>query len=470
MVRRTGSLLVALGVWAMFAVAAPASSHIGSADLVLEQVGPPTATVGSDVIYELTVTNGGPDHATGVTVADELPTGMVLASATTDRGTCTGSHPVVCDVGTLDPGEAATVIVKAEPTVGGVAVNEALASSTSPDPVMPNNASAVTTLVTQPLCTITGTDGDDVLIGTPLADVICGLGGNDVLDGLGGDDELYGDSGDDELIGGSGADLLDGADGNDTADYSSAAGGIDLDLSAGTASGQGTDELAGIENAVGGPKNDILVGKAAANALSGGDGVDLLYGKAGPDSLAGGSDGDYLHGGPDGDDLDGGAGMDACVSGKRTSCLSTSPSDGNDARGKLDVKKVKTSFGQKPAWRVIAREKWSLSGMWDEGFVLVYLDTKAGSAPDFYAMARSDGSKMRGRLYAIKGGIDTFKSTVTVTRPTAKTVRIKVSLGKVDVGPARAFYRWSVQTMAIGPCAKVCFDFAPGGGALVQPL
>ena len=28
-------------------------------------------------------------------------------------------------------------------------------------------------------CTITGTDGDDVLVGTEQADVICGLGGAD---------------------------------------------------------------------------------------------------------------------------------------------------------------------------------------------------------------------------------------------------------------------------------------------------
>ena len=42
------------------------------------------------------------------------------------------------------------------------------------------------------VCTITGTDGDDVLVGTEQADVICGLGGNDILHGRAGNDTLNG--------------------------------------------------------------------------------------------------------------------------------------------------------------------------------------------------------------------------------------------------------------------------------------
>ena len=41
-------------------------------------------------------------------------------------------------------------------------------------------------------CTITGTEGDDVLVGTEGADVICGLGGNDILHGHAGNDTLRG--------------------------------------------------------------------------------------------------------------------------------------------------------------------------------------------------------------------------------------------------------------------------------------
>ena len=64
-------------------------------------------------------------------------------------------------------------------------------------------------------CTITGTEGEDVLKGTRRVDVICGLGGNDVIHGQRGDDVLYGDAGDDTLNGGAGKDRLYGGSGTD---------------------------------------------------------------------------------------------------------------------------------------------------------------------------------------------------------------------------------------------------------------
>ncbi|MGH3088823.1 MAG: calcium-binding protein, partial [Rubrobacteraceae bacterium] len=69
-------------------------------------------------------------------------------------------------------------------------------------------------------CTITGTEGDDVLRGTPGRDVICGLGGNDTIRGLGGNDVIYGDAGNDRIFGQGGNDRLkakDGVRGNDLA-------------------------------------------------------------------------------------------------------------------------------------------------------------------------------------------------------------------------------------------------------------
>jgi Ca2+-binding RTX toxin-like protein len=66
-----------------------------------------------------------------------------------------------------------------------------------------------------PVCTIVGTDGDDVLTGGPGNDIICGLGGNDVIDGRGGRDRLVGGPGDDVLRGGSGDDIVLGEGGDD---------------------------------------------------------------------------------------------------------------------------------------------------------------------------------------------------------------------------------------------------------------
>jgi RTX calcium-binding nonapeptide repeat (4 copies) len=71
--------------------------------------------------------------------------------------------------------------------------------------------------VSAAVCSILGTDGDDVLTGSPFDDIVCGLGGNDRLDGGDGDDVLLGGEGDDELVGRAGYDCIVGGPGTDSA-------------------------------------------------------------------------------------------------------------------------------------------------------------------------------------------------------------------------------------------------------------
>ena len=73
-------------------------------------------------------------------------------------------------------------------------------------------------------CSILGTDGDDVLTGSPFDDIICGFGGNDRIDGGDGNDVLLGGDGDDELVGGAGDDCMVGGPGFDTADNTGGTG------------------------------------------------------------------------------------------------------------------------------------------------------------------------------------------------------------------------------------------------------
>ena len=65
-------------------------------------------------------------------------------------------------------------------------------------------------------CTITGTNGPDVLVGTPRRDVICGLGAGDVIRAGAGDDIIYGGRGDDAIYPGAGRDVAHGDSGSDT--------------------------------------------------------------------------------------------------------------------------------------------------------------------------------------------------------------------------------------------------------------
>jgi Ca2+-binding RTX toxin-like protein len=65
------------------------------------------------------------------------------------------------------------------------------------------------------LVTDAGTDGPDVITGTPEIDVIAALGGNDTVFGLGGEDVVCGGLGNDRLVGGAGKDRLLGEAGKD---------------------------------------------------------------------------------------------------------------------------------------------------------------------------------------------------------------------------------------------------------------
>ena len=259
--------------------------------------------------------------------------------------------------------------------------------------------------------TIMGTSRADVLEGTRSRDIISGLGGRDTIKGLGGNDVICGFDGADTIIGGSGADLLSGDGGNDSVSggagdfdnlwgfsgndalhggggfdwvlYRGAPGPVTLDLSAGSATGEGTDELSAIEGIVGSRFDDVLTGNNANNTfqaedgndtIDGGAGVDfasfflspgpvtvdlaggtatgegtdtltgienvngsgdfgdtlmgdaqanMLLGSGGDDSVSGGDGDDELDGGGGTDALDGGIGTDMCLNGETISNCET---------------------------------------------------------------------------------------------------------------------------------------------------
>jgi len=199
-----------------------------SADLsVTKTDSPDPATLGENLTYSLTVTNNGPDLASGVSLSDTLPASVSFVSATASQGSCSqASGTVSCALGSLANGASATVDIVVEPNSTGTISNTASVSGDQADSNAANNSATATTTVNNTHgCTIVGTGGADVLSGTAGNDVICGLGGNDTLSGLGGDDTLRGGSGDDtakgdngidSVIGGSGADSLEGNNGNDS--------------------------------------------------------------------------------------------------------------------------------------------------------------------------------------------------------------------------------------------------------------
>lgn len=134
---------------------------------------------------------------------------------------------------------------------------------------------------------IFGTSGNDNISGTTGNDLIVGFEGNDRLSGGGGNDCILGADGNDQLSGGLGSDVLFG--------------------------GNGLDILEG------GLGNDKLFGEGEADKLTGGVGSDQIFGGDGNDDISGGVDNDQLNGGVGDDKIDGGTGNDTVIGG-----------DGND--------------------------------------------------------------------------------------------------------------------------------------------
>jgi Ca2+-binding RTX toxin-like protein len=203
---------------------------------------------------------------------------------------------------------------------------------------------------------LTGTPGDDVIVGRGGDDLIVGRGGSDTvcggtgsdfisggaeaddLHGGSGDDNLRGGDGDDLIRGGQGADFLTGGTGNDElagatnpfpfieslmggpgddhllggegldrALYFDSPAAVQVDLGAGTAVGDGTDDMFRVEGVIGSNFDDILIGDDSPNGLVGGPGNDVIRGL---DSGRLDSDSDLLFGAEGNDDIDGGTGFD----------------------------------------------------------------------------------------------------------------------------------------------------------------
>jgi uncharacterized repeat protein (TIGR01451 family) len=119
------------------------------ADLVLmKSDAPDPVGLGGEITYSLTVTNAGPDAATGVQLVDDLAASTTLVSATSSQGTCSATDPVSCALGDLANSASATVTIVVKATESGPVFNTAAVFAASPsDPVRANNGAAATTTV-----------------------------------------------------------------------------------------------------------------------------------------------------------------------------------------------------------------------------------------------------------------------------------------------------------------------------------
>jgi hypothetical protein len=107
---------------------------------------PDPVAPGATLTYTAVVANKGPSAASGVVLTQSVP--GPLRSATPSAGTCSPGPPVVCDLGRLDPGQAATVTVEiAAPAGIGSIVSRATGRAAELDRSPGDNTATATTSV-----------------------------------------------------------------------------------------------------------------------------------------------------------------------------------------------------------------------------------------------------------------------------------------------------------------------------------
>jgi uncharacterized repeat protein (TIGR01451 family) len=142
-----------------------------SVDLsITKSASPNPGQVALPLAYRVTVTNNGPATATNVSVVDTLPGGVTFNSAVPTQGSCSGTGPVNCNVGTLAANASAIITITVTPTAPGQLPNSATVSATQTDYDNSNNTASITTPV-QPAAAMPSMVDPNLTVGT----VVTGL-------------------------------------------------------------------------------------------------------------------------------------------------------------------------------------------------------------------------------------------------------------------------------------------------------
>ena len=150
----------------------------------------------------------------------------------------------------------------------------------------------------------------------------------------------------------------------------------------------------------------------------------------------------------------------------------TSVPDPNDTLGLLDIQQVDVEGSNtRPRWVLLSFERWTIEDIWDTGFALVHLDSFGDGAFDYYAIVKSDGSRLIASLYRDRDNKrDRFLRNVSVDKPTRRTVEVSIPLSKVRVRN-NGTYRWFTRTLfTSGRCQDTCIDRAPDSGAVSETI
>ena len=135
--------------WYLDSVAVTASSYVccsASGDLAVSMsASPEPVLAGQNLSYALTLTNLGPASASNVTLTDSLPATVTFVSAS--PGCVNVGSNVLCNVGSMPNGSATNFTIVVTPAVEGFITNTLTVASSTSDPDLANNTTAIVTTV-----------------------------------------------------------------------------------------------------------------------------------------------------------------------------------------------------------------------------------------------------------------------------------------------------------------------------------
>ncbi len=111
------------------------------ADISAAQSGPVGVFQGQNATIVITITNAGPGPANNVTLTDTF-SGGAFVSATPSSGSCSGTGPISCNVGTIAGSSSATVTLVLNANAVGTITNNASVSTTSTESNTGNNSAS----------------------------------------------------------------------------------------------------------------------------------------------------------------------------------------------------------------------------------------------------------------------------------------------------------------------------------------
>jgi uncharacterized repeat protein (TIGR01451 family) len=133
------------------ATATTTVNSAGGADIHVTGSAPDPVNTSAGFAYTIQVLNQGPNTATVVTLSDVLPANAAFGSASTTQGSCNGSGPVNCSLGSIAASQTVTVTINVTaPSSPMTLTNQATGSTTAVDADSADNVATTYTTVRTP--------------------------------------------------------------------------------------------------------------------------------------------------------------------------------------------------------------------------------------------------------------------------------------------------------------------------------